>query len=895
MVLRRIFASMWPVAGRTAVGLAVIVLLWLGTLAHIEAERVAIRQAIVQDATSLSGVVEEAVVRVIDRVDRTLLFLRRSGESSGDADSWLQLIRELTKVGDFGGHVSIINANRKIVATTLSHQPGWLQNADTINYLQGLINEQRDRLSVSQPFVDPATGDRLVLISRKMTAAPDLGANGVIVASFDPALLMQTHGLARLGGNDAVALVDLAGIVHAAAGRDLPPLGMRLLNAESISQPISNAYGTFNLNFGDEENNRIVSYRSVKDFPIMVAAIASSATENGSFIQYRRTYLWIAGALTILVFASIIIEFRHNQRLAKTQRALTLSTRKANAKSREQELTLNHMTQGIIMVDGTGQVAVINRQAICLLDLPDTYLQKPPSYRELVEFLRARGEYDNSDSGLDRLTRHWILNPYDGLSVPQFERIRPNGVVLEVCNEMTPDGGFVRTFTDVTKRRQSEAEISHLARHDSLTGLANRAMFNEELEVAMFESETQDRLIALHCIDLDMFKTVNDTHGHAIGDKLLRLVAARLKNSVRSEDVVARLGGDEFAIVQRIAAESDASNLAMRILSRMKEPFVIESQNIMIGASIGIAVAMRDASTVEGLLKSADLALYEAKAAGRFGYTVYEPGMNARLEVRRALENDLRVALVNDQFEMHYQPLYVMATETINGFEALVRWRHPHKGLISPSEFIPVAEDIGLIEVIGDWALEQACKELAKMPGHFKIAVNLSAVQFRSNTLVRQVNAALDVAGIQPDRLELEITETTLLRGDELVLKQLHELRALGVRIAMDDFGTGYSSLSYLLQFPFDRIKIDRSFVKELGKTPGSSAIIQAITDLSGRLGMATTAEGVETLEQRDALLALGCCEAQGYLWSPPLPEKDARALYLSCNGDPGGSRQAAA
>ncbi len=895
MTLRRIYASLWPVAGRSAVGLAMIVLLWLGTLAHIEAERVAIRQAIVHDATSLSGVVEETVVSVVDRVDRTLLFVRRSGERSDGAVNWSQLIRELAKVGGVGGHVTILNENREVVATTLDLRPGWLQSAEHINPLRHLLNEKDDRLSVSQPFVDPTTGERVMLISRKMTPATDRGANGVIVASLDPALLIRTHGMTRLGVNDSIALVDLEGVVHAAVGQDYPPLGMRLLNSKSIAQPVSNASGIFDLNFGDQEGNRIVSYRAVKDFPIMVATIASNAMENGAFHQYRRSYLLIASLLSLLVIISIIVEFRHNKRLAEAQRALTLTTRKAHAKSREQELTLNHMTQGIIMVDGTGQVAVINRRAISLLDLPEAYLKKPPSYHELVDFLWARGEYDNPDSGLDRGTRHWILNPYDGPSVPRFERLRPNGIVLEVCNEMTPDGGFVRTFTDVTKRRQSEAEISHLARHDTLTGLANRAMFNEELEVAMFEAETQDRLIALHCVDLDMFKEVNDTHGHAIGDKLLRLVAGRLQNAVRAGDVVARLGGDEFAVVQRISKESDASDLASRIVTRMSEPFIVESHNIMIGASVGIAVATRDAATLEGLLKSADLALYEAKAAGRFGYLIYEPQMNTRLEVRRALETDLRLALANNQFELHYQPLYFMSTQTINGFEALIRWRHPQKGLISPNDFIPVAEDIGLIDAIGVWALEQACVELAKMPAHFRMAVNLSAVQFRSNNLVAQVRSALSAAEVSPNRLELEITESTLLHGDVFILKQLHELRSLGVRIAMDDFGTGYSSLSYLLRFPFDRIKIDRSFVKELGKTPGSSAIIRAITDLSVRLGMTTTAEGVETREQLDALLSLGCSEAQGYLWSPPLPEKDARTLYLNCSGDPGGPQRAAA
>jgi diguanylate cyclase (GGDEF)-like protein len=384
--------------------------------------------------------------------------------------------------------------------------------------------------------------------------------------------------------------------------------------------------------------------------------------------------------------------------------------------------------------------------------------------------------------------------------------------------------------------------------------------------------------LALHCLDLDQFKAVNDTLGHPVGDALLQAVAARLLERTRASDTVARLGGDEFAVVQTpIERAADAANFAERLIAMLDEPFVVAGHQIIIGTSIGIAVAPQDAEDADQLLKCADLALYRAKAEGRAVYRLFQAEMDAQMQARRALELDLRNALRGNQMELVYQPLIDLRTRSVAGFEALLRWRHPTKGPILPDRFIPLAEEIGAIVPIGEWVLRRACAVAAtwpeQLPEQLKIAVNLSPVQFRSRGLVGIVAAALRDSGLAPDRLELEITETVLLNDTTATLATLHDLRALGVRIAMDDFGTGYSSLSYLRQFPFDRIKIDPSFIRELG-TPGDcSAIVRAVTALSRELGMATTAEGVETREQLAALARAGCTDAQGYLFSRPVAE----------------------
>jgi diguanylate cyclase (GGDEF)-like protein len=445
-----------------------------------------------------------------------------------------------------------------------------------------------------------------------------------------------------------------------------------------------------------------------------------------------------------------------------------------------------------------------------------------------------------------------------------------NGRAFTVTHQAMEEG-WLTTFEEITERRQAEANVAHLAHYDALTNLPNRVLFREAIEQAVHVRHGQG--LALLCLDLDQFKSVNDTLGHPIGDALLQAVAERLLGQTRVTDTVARLGGDEFAVVLTpIDRPTDATAMAERLIALFDTPFIIAGHQIVIGTSIGIVFAPQDGLDPDQLLKNADLALYRAKVDGRGLYRLFHAEMDAQMQARRRLELDLRKALKVGQLELFYQPIVDLRANAVTGFEALLRWRHPEKGLVSPDEFIPLAEEIGLIVPIGEWALREACAAAASWPGELRVAVNLSPAQFKSQNLMAAVAVALCEAGLPPDRLELEITETVMLQNTDATLATLHQFRALGVGIAMDDFGTGYSSLSYLRRFPFDRIKIDQSFVRDMCRKTDCHAIVRAVTSLGNELGMATTAEGVETAEQLDAVTLAGCTEVQGYLFSRAVP-----------------------
>jgi diguanylate cyclase (GGDEF)-like protein len=441
------------------------------------------------------------------------------------------------------------------------------------------------------------------------------------------------------------------------------------------------------------------------------------------------------------------------------------------------------------------------------------------------------------------------------------------------------DGGWVATHEDITEQRRYEERIAHMALHDGLTDLPNRTLLNERLEQALARAKPGE-IVAIHLLDLDHFKNVNDTLGHAVGDKLLNAVAGRLRALVEETDTVARMGGDEFAIVQAaIHDPTDAAMLATRIMDAVAQPYDIDGHHVTVATSIGIAVGRADGVDASQLIRDADLALYRSKSEGRGTFRFFEPGMDVQIQARRALERDLRNALSSGQLELHYQPFLNLARNDITGVEALIRWRHPERGMIPPGDFIPLAEEIGLILPLGEWAIRQACAAAATWPAGLRVAVNLSPAQFKSPGLVQVVISALAASGLAPERLELEITENILLENSEATLATLFQLREMGVRIAMDDFGTGYSSLSYLQTFPFDKIKIDRAFVKDITHNAGSRNIVRAVTAMAKGLGMETTAEGVETHEQLEAVKAEGCTEMQGFLLSRPLPADEIAKL----------------
>ena len=433
---------------------------------------------------------------------------------------------------------------------------------------------------------------------------------------------------------------------------------------------------------------------------------------------------------------------------------------------------------------------------------------------------------------------------------------------------------------DVTERREADEKIAHLAHYDALTDLPNRVLFRERIEHEL-KRACEGHQFALFYIDIDEFKGINDSLGHHIGDELLKTVASRIRGCLNESDLIARLGGDEFAVVQTaIGSDDEAADLVSRIHAAIRKPYQCLGHQLSTDASIGIALAPRDGIDHDQLIKNADLAMYAAKSGGRRTHRFFAPSMDASARARLMMEQDLRQALASGGFELHYQPLVNLGRNEVSGCEALLRWRHPERGMISPAEFIPVAEDTGLINEIGDWVLRTACAEAATWPEPIRLAVNVSPVQLKNQTLALRIAGALATSGLKPRRLEIEITEAVLIRDDEAALAILHQLRNIGVRIALDDFGTGFSSLSYLKRFPFDKIKIDRCFVSDISEVDASSSIVKAVVDIAAALKMTTTAEGVETEAQRELLRELGCTEMQGYLFSAPKPGAEVRRLF---------------
>jgi diguanylate cyclase (GGDEF)-like protein/PAS domain S-box-containing protein len=569
-----------------------------------------------------------------------------------------------------------------------------------------------------------------------------------------------------------------------------------------------------------------------------------------------------------------------NRGLEKLVEVRTRALREHEAQLKAQNLrfeaAVNNMSQALLMFDGDQRLVVCNERYLRMYGLSRDVVKPGCTLRELLEHRKDCGNFGGNIEA-------YIAELFDTLSSgATFARLveQPDGRTIAVLNHPMSDGGFVATHDDITERRRAEQRIAHMARHDALTDLPNRVLFRERLAEALAGVGRGAPLAVLY-LDLDRFKGVNDTLGHPMGDELLKLVAARLRHSLRESDTVARVGGDEFAIIQTgIEEPVDTAILARRVGEAVRAPYDLGGHVVVVDTSIGIALAPNDGIEPDGLLKAADMALYGAKADGRGTYRFFEPAMDMRMKARRELEVALRQALAAGQFDLHYQPQINVETRRITGCEALLRWMHPERGMIPPAEFIPVAEEIGLIVPLGEWVLRKACIDAASWPDDAKVAVNLSPIQVSSQNLVPVVISALAAAGLPGQRLEIEITESVLMHNTSTTMATLHRLRELGVHISMDDFGTGYSSLSYLRKFPFDKIKIDRSFISGLPDDDEATAIVRAVAGLAANLDMTATAEGVETVEQLEAVRALGCAEMQGYLFSRPVPLAQIMPLF---------------
>jgi diguanylate cyclase (GGDEF)-like protein/PAS domain S-box-containing protein len=548
------------------------------------------------------------------------------------------------------------------------------------------------------------------------------------------------------------------------------------------------------------------------------------------------------------------------------------------------DAALSHMTQGLSMFDERRRLVVWNKRFAELYDVPEKFLKVGTPYEDIIADRFARGvtKADRSPEAVKAKITELNSLARDSHRVDELA----DGRFLLLSRQPMPGGGWLAIVEDITERKRAEAEIVHLARHDVLTGLANRAEFNEKLEEAGKRLKRGDCAITVMMLDLDRFKAVNDMFGHPAGDELLAEVGRRLRSTLRETDLLARLGGDEFAIIQEggPTQHEAAIALALRINNAIAEPFDLGGFEVNVGTSIGIAMAPEHGVEPEGLLKSADLALYAAKAQGRSDYRIYQPGMLESATSQQLAESELRDAIALEQFELHYQPVVDVKTRQICGVEALIRWRHPVKGLVGPDQFIPLAESSGLIVPIGEWILQRACNDAAQWPPHIRLAINISAVQVKRGNLLEVILCALVESGLDPERLELEITETSLLENQEAHLATIRQLKNLGISLALDDFGTGYSSVTYLTNFPFDKIKIDRTFTHGVLERRDYAAVVSSVLALAKGLDKVTTVEGIETEEQFEYMRLAGVDLAQGYLFSRAVPasELDFTVRYPS-------------
>ncbi|WP_225716157.1 bifunctional diguanylate cyclase/phosphodiesterase [Bradyrhizobium semiaridum] len=762
----------------------------------------------------------------------------------------------------------------------LFNAKGWLINSSGMWPVQDIsISDRRyfkeftSGRPTSPVIVEPAmskvTGNWTTIFARKIT-----GRNGEIIGfasrGVEPSHFEDFVASLALSGDTVISMIHRDGTIIARYPQDASVVGRNIVDQPLFRKVLSlggNTSGRFS-NLSGEDN--VGAVRSLAHFPILILATTQTSSALADWRAQTKLQFCAAVLAVLIVVVTIFLIVRQLQRQHDAAR------RRLSEKSQHLDTAINTMTQALLLFDASARLVICNQQYIDMFGLSPDVAKPGCHLRDLILHRQQTGSFVGD---VDEYCARFI-NP-ESDKVQDTVVSTPDGRNIRLVYKRSPDGGWATTLEDVTEGRRAQARIEYLAHYDALTRLPNRALLQRHAEGLLLEPTAPT--FAIHYIDIDEFKRINDTLGHPIGDEFLRGVAEKLRQAVGPNDFVARLGGDEFAIVQHdVVSDDDVSDLVARIYQSLRAPFDCHGHRLSGDASIGIAIAPRHGTDLFGLLKCADLAMYAAKAAGRRTYRFFDPAMEKQANLRRALEADMRTALSEDGFELHYQPLVDLRSDEVTCCEALLRWRHPVRGMISPAEFVPIAEETGLIEEIGQWVLRTACNEAANWPAHVRVAVNVSPVQFKSETLALKVASALADSGLDPRRLELEITEAVLIADDDAALVTLGQLRALGVHIALDDFGTGYSSLQYLQRFPFDKIKIDRSFVKEVTGNTGSASIIRAVVSIAADRNMITTAEGVETDQQRDTVQMLGCTQMQGYLFSKPVPAQDVRVLLAA-------------
>ncbi len=875
---RLVRAATAVMAGLVLAGAAAIWQLRQGAIADAQEETHRLGVVIAEQATRTLQAVDFVLQDFTEKVLLSgVIDLPSLYDTLGGRETYEALTKRLVDlpqaeaftIVDATGH--IVNVTRQWPAPAYS-----LADRDYLRYFAATAD---NHAYVSEPAISRSSGAQTIFLARRLTAASGAFL-GVVVA---PIRIEYFDGFfARTGFSDGTGVTMLRrdGVVL----ERFPALGVgpgaRMPPSSRWFETVAAGGGTYRSDgsFTDHRPS-FVSVHPLTTYPIVVDVIR---TEEAALARWWRQALALgaavfAAALTLILLlrslsGQITLIERSQHRIA--QQVATIEAREESlaAQSALLEATLGNMSQGLMVVDGDGFVAVCNRQAMAMLDLPAGMIAARPPFSQLVQYSIDQGEFtDDHGTPFDPAL---ILNEN-----AKYERRRRNGTVLEARTAPLPTGGWVRTYTDITARATAEQMLGHAASHDTMTGCANRAGFSARLNAALVAAQRNEAGLAVLCLDLDRFKAVNDTLGHTAGDELLMAVAQRMRDCARGGDVIGRLGGDEFAVILSGSDLDGAGTAATRMLEVIRQPYNLNGEIAHIGASIGIAIYPTDGATAEKLLNNADTALYKAKAEGRNTWCAYATEDGEREYSRTLLERDFRTAVETQALNLAYQPICEAATSVPVGFEALLRWNNPRTGSVSPADFIPVAEQTGLIIPLGRWVIEAACAEAATWAMPLHIAVNLSPAQFRDQSLVDFIRDVLARTGLAPSRLDLEVTEGLLLENGEDVVNTMNALRGMGIRMVLDDFGTAHSNLSYLRGFPFDVVKIDRSFLRALSTDRQARALVEAILAMARALGLDVVGEGVETQEQLALLCHLECRWVQGYLLGRPATTADTRDL----------------
>jgi len=766
--------------------------------------------------------------------------------------------------------IGLVDRTGTLVATTRQWPSPMIDLSDR-DYFQYLQSHNDDDLYISNSLYDRIKRLKVIVLSKRING-PDNSFLGIVVVGVRLSYFQQTYESIGFLADQSFLFLHRDGTVIVRYPDPTDRMYEKMPAASPWLQVVSQGGGQYRSPGYFDDKPRLIAVRPLRDYPLVVNV---GVTEDSALATWRIQAATLGvGSLLVVFCVALLLK-------AQSKQFRWLATSEATV-----DAALNNMSQGLVMFDSSHRLMVCNRRYLEIYGLSADVVKPGASLRDIIQHRAATGNFFGQQ--IEPYIAEILGAVSQGAIFSKLTCLH-DGRIISIVNHPTADGGWVATHEDVTDQKRAEERIMYIAHHDALTGLPNRKLFCEQLEIALKRVRRGERLAVLY-LDLDHLKRVNDTLGHPLGDLLLKGVAERLRACVREIDLVARLSGDEFAIIQSsLERASDAANLAKRARDAIHRPFHLDGHDVTVDVSVGISIAPNDATEINDLLKTADIALYEAKNTGRGTYCFYQAEMNDRMQRRSRLERDLQNALANGEFELFYQPIINLADNAIKTFEALLRWHHPERGVVPPSEFIPLAEETGLIAPLGEWALRTACAEAAGWPDNIAVAVNVSAIQLANENLINVVIGSIASSGLPANRLVLEITESAFLQNTVSNLATLRDLYELGVRFAMDDFGSGYSSLGYLVSFPFSKIKIDRGFIADLTSKAESRAVVRAIADLARNLNMRVIAEGVETEEQREHVRRLGCTDIQGYLIDIPRPAAELQRHFSpgAVNGTP--------